>query len=411
MKSLRILLGCAHAPLPEGSAASRWYCALIHGLAVRGHRVTVLAACESAAEARVASDCFSAPNCDLKCFTMPQRKGIASRVETLLRPHSYLFSREMIRQWRAECASGHDIRHLEETFTGWLGRSSEPHRTILNIHNLYSIDWAMDPSLSQRVRILRSLTVRTERKLIRSFPNLLTVSSALAREVARIAPHSTVKVVPLALNLNHYDFVPPAKRPRYPVVAMIGSMDWPSSKCAAERLLVRLWPTIRKEFPNARLQITGKRARNALRAYLNVPGADFHEDVVSTQPYFENATLLLYAPERGSGMKVKVLEAFAYGLPVVTTPSGIEGLEVEDGVHAGIQETDEGLIERALGLLSDPARQEAQRRAARHLLETKYSADAAIERLENVYAGVLRGSLTRADDADPALSEQYANHR
>jgi glycosyltransferase involved in cell wall biosynthesis len=85
-------------------------------------------------------------------------------------------------------------------------------------------------------------------------------------------------------------------------------------------------------------------------------------------------------------VKVKVLEAFAYGVPVVTTPDGVEGVEAMDGVHAGIHDTDEGLIERSIQLLSNPALQETQRFAARRLLETNHSPDAVLQRLEECYS-------------------------
>lgn len=411
MRGLRILLGCGQAPLPEGSAAGRWCYALIKGLAGRGHRVTAFTACKSASEARAVSGFFHAPGSDVRCFVSPLRGGIAAKLETLRRPHSYPFSTEAVHQWRAECARGYDIVHLEGTWSGWLAGSERTPRTILNVHNLYSIDWVMDTSRAWHERMRRSLSVRAERQLIGCFPNLLAVSPELAAKVAQLAPRSTVHVVPLALDLDRYDFIPQEKRPLHPVVALIGSMDWPSSKYAAERLLTRLWPEILKRLPHARLQITGSKARSALREYLKVPGVEIHEDVASTQPYFESASVLLYAPERGSGMKVKVLEAFAYGLPVVTTPPGIEGLDVEDKVHIGIHETDEGLIERVLGLLRDSGRQEAQRRAARHLVELKYTPAAIIERLENVYATILDGSRPQADRAEGEVSNQYAGCR
>ena len=55
---------------------------------------------------------------------------------------------------------------------------------------------------------------------------------------------------------------------------------------------------------------------------------------------------MVYAPSRGSGMKIKILEAMAFGVPVVTTSEGVEGFPAVDGVHAGVCEDDAGLIER-----------------------------------------------------------------
>src|SRR3954464_8116502 len=120
MKRLRILVGCAQAPLPEGSAVGRWGCALLHGLAAKGHRVTAFTACELESEARAVSELFRGPDLDVRCFISPVREGLACKFQTLRRPHSYAFSAETVRHWRAESTCDYDIVHLEGTFTGWL---------------------------------------------------------------------------------------------------------------------------------------------------------------------------------------------------------------------------------------------------------------------------------------------------
>jgi glycosyltransferase involved in cell wall biosynthesis len=51
--------------------------------------------------------------------------------------------------------------------------------------------------------------------------------------------------------------------------------------------------------------------------------------------------VMLYAPNSGSGMKVKLMEAFALGTPIVTTSDGVEGILAEDGIHAGMCEDDQ----------------------------------------------------------------------
>jgi glycosyltransferase involved in cell wall biosynthesis len=87
-------------------------------------------------------------------------------------------------------------------------------------------------------------------------------------------------------------------------------------------------------------------------------------------------------------MKVKVLEAFALGVPVVTTAEGVEGIPAEDGVHAGVCEDDEGLAARAVALLLDPARQNRQRAAARALVERHCGPGATLDAVERLHAAV-----------------------
>ena len=367
LKPLRILLACAQAPLPDGSAAGRWCYALIRGLVRRGHSVTALAACSDRAEAEAANDLFSGPGVQLNCFPALLRNRLASKLAALRRPFSYPFSPEMIARYRTECTRGYDVSHLDGTFGAYLTTPSDDSRTVLHVQNLYSIDWPEDRCENGQERILRSLALRAERKLIRSCRSVIAVTPQLARQISLIHPHASVCFVPLSLDPDRYVFIPKDKRPPHPVVSLIGSMDWFPSRSAAERLLQRLWPEIKRQRPDARLEITGRNARRALGDFLQLNDVDIQENVPSTQPYFERATILLYAPERGSGMKVKILEAFAMGVPVVTTSDGVEGLDTEDGVHACIADTDRNLIDRALRLMSDAAAQEKQRIAARRL--------------------------------------------
>jgi polysaccharide biosynthesis protein PslH len=404
MKPLRILIACAQAPLPDGTAAGRWCYSLIRGLVRRGHSVTALAACRDRAESEAANDLFSGWGFQLSCYPAPLRNPLASKIEALRRPFSYLFSKEMIARYRTESTRDYDVFHIDGTFGGYLITPSPDSRTVLHVQNLYCVDWPEDCCGNGQERIRRLLAVRAERKLIRCCRSVIAVTPQLARQVSLMNSGASVHFVPLALDPDQYVFIPKEKRPSRPVVSLIGSMDWFPSRSAAERLLRRLWPEIKRQRPDARLEITGRNARWALSDFLNQLDVEIHENVVSTQPYFEQATMLLYAPERGTGMKVKILEAFAMGVPVVTTPDGVEGLDAEDGVHAGIEETDRGLIDRALKLIADPAGQEKQRLAARRLLDTTYSPDPVLKRLEEVYGSFAPPATLISDRRDTALS-------
>jgi len=385
MRSRRILLATSEAPLPDGTAVGRWHYLLIRGLVRRGHRVTAFVACQQSQDGAETATLFAKPDYDVRCYAVPARSGMGAKLQTLRRPHSYSFNRNMCRDIRDECARGYDVLHLEGTFSGWLAAGGPTAKAVLAVHNLFSIDWARERrGWNQQLR--RFLCLNAERTLLRRYPTLLTVSPRLAHEVRAIAPRSSVHVVPLTLDLANYSYIASDRRPQDPVVSLIGSMNWYPSRSAAERLVTRLWPVIRAKIPNARLQITGRDARRVLHRFLDQPGVEIFENVPATRGYFEQAGILLYAPALGSGVKVKILEAFAYGVPVVTTADGVEGIAAHDGVHAGIDDTDNGLIERSIRLLSDRALQEKQRVAARALLETDHAPETVLQRLEACYS-------------------------
>jgi glycosyltransferase involved in cell wall biosynthesis len=132
----------------------------------------------------------------------------------------------------------------------------------------------------------------------------------------------------------------------------------------------------------------GREAERTLREFAGTEGVSIFENVPDIMPYFYDADVMLYAPTRGSGMKVKVLEAFALGVPVVTNDDGAEGLPVLDGVHADVTDDDAELIDRTVALLQDPGLRAKRADVARSLVEQHCDPDRVIDTLEAVYETV-----------------------
>jgi glycosyltransferase involved in cell wall biosynthesis len=396
MKSLRILLVLNEAPLPFGHALGRWYSVLLKGLVERGHQVTAYATCANAKDLQETRELFPSPSFDLRPYSFPERKDWWRKLTTLRRPFSYVIHPELRRDLHTELRRRFDILHLEGIWSGWLGEGCSPSRVVLNFHNLYDIDLPRQPGLDWRNRIVRVLRRRAEHRLLKSYGTLLTLTPRLRDAVRSIAPKTPIHVVPLGLDAQQYPLIPSERRLKQPIITLIGSMSWYPSYSAAVRLLTRLLPKLRREIPEIRVVIVGWYARSALRAFLPISGVEVLENVPDVRPFFEKSSLLLYAPERGSGMKVKVLEAFAYGVPVVTTSEGVEGIPAWDGIHAGISDEDAGLVERSLDLLKNPVRQESQRRAARALVEQHCHPSVVLDGVERCYEDILARARRQA---------------
>lgn len=386
MKSLRVVLAMIEPPLPFGNAAARWYYVLLKGLVERGHRVTAFATCSKPKEIDEARALFPAPRYDLRLYPFPDQGGMAAKLETLRRPYSYMFGPALRADLTAALAGGFDVLHLEQLSCGWLGLG-HVERAVLNVHFLYSIDLA-DAGLGRGGRLQKWQMRRAERLLLRAYPRVSCLSDRLAAAVRAIAPRAETSVVPLGLDPAGYWYIPDDRRTTEPVIGLIGSMDWHPSRSAAVRLLTGVWPRVRERVPGARVQVVGWNARSALRAFVDVPGVEVVENVPDARPYFERIGVMVYPPGRGSGMKVKVLEAFALGVPLVTTAEGVEGIPAEDGVHSGVCEDDEGLADRTVELLLDPARQNRQRAAARALVERHCGPGPTVDAVERLYAAV-----------------------
>jgi len=112
-------------------------------------------------------------------------------------------------------------------------------------------------------------------------------------------------------------------------------------------------------------------------------GVDVLGEVDSAVDFLRSLSLLLYPIQRGSGIKVKTLEALAVGLPVVTTPLGAEGIEAGDGMV--VAESEESLVAAAAEILGDPGERRQRGLAARSAFEQRYAPGPATEPLAALY--------------------------
>ena len=395
MTSRRVLLVLVDPPLPFGRAMGRWYHVLMTGLKARGYQVTALATCISPEEIEQAKDLFPSPDYDLRCY-LPDPQSRLTRVRTLWQPFSYPLSATLRRDLAAEAAKGFDVMHLEVLWSGYVGLPWAS-RAVVGVPYLCQLDLADQPSTGPKDWLRRRLTYRAERILLRSYPRLIAVSPRLARSIHELAPDASVDVIPFGLDLSLYPFDEAMREPNGPLrIGMVASFNWTPGATAGRRILNRLWPEIRRRVPNVELELAGVGARDAFRDHLDSPGVIIRDRVDDVRGFFRSLDLQLYPPNPSSGMKFKVLEAFALGVPVVTNAAGVEGMPVEDGVHAGLSEDDAGLIERTVALLQDPARRQQVRYQARELLKTHCSPESALDRVERIYNQIITETSTVA---------------
>jgi glycosyltransferase involved in cell wall biosynthesis len=370
-------------PVPFGNAAARWYYVLLRGLVRRGHQVTAFASCTKESEISEARQLFSSPEYDLRLYPARNESSIGERIASFIRPMSYLFTPALRRDFSQALQAGYDVLHLEHLWSAWLAPRT-PAKTVVNVHYLVDIDARCEEPVTLKDRLLLQRRIRAERALLMQMKNICALSPRLTDRISQINPHARTFTVPLGIDLSLYPFDRNPSAHDRPTVGLIGSFNWGPSLRAGQHLLNVLWPQINERVPGARLMLVGRTAR---RAFGYAAGEDviIESDVPDTKAYFNALDVLLYAPPVGSGMKVKILEAFALGTPVVTNDEGIEGLPVRDGVHAGVANDDAGLVERAVTLLSNAAIRSRYRIAARDLVMSQCSEQATLNQVESMY--------------------------
>lgn len=173
-------------------------------------------------------------------------------------------------------------------------------------------------------------------------------------------------------------------QPRKNHLCYVGSLRWRPNVLGLDWLCREVWPLVRRRVPDATLEIAGVGLRpDPATGRLPVPDAwkvdgvetvGFLEDL---EPLYDRSVGMLAPITGGSGVRLKLLEGFRAGMPVVTTPDGAFGLPLEDGREALIAAEPEGFADRVERMLRDEALRDRIREGAYAFLEAQHSLAAA----------------------------------
>ncbi len=337
---MRVLVVLAQLPVTEGGAAGRCAVGLLRGL--RGHGLDVVAV----AAWHPSQDAFSEPAAEdnVEVVRVPASADWAARLGRFTRPRGQL-SRTVFAERVREVAATCDVLHLEEIETAWCDVGVE-RPSVVHLQYRARLDAPWGRPWSPRFRFNAEATA-AELAATRRHRYLIANSPRMADELRRLASRAEVVVVPLSLDPADY---PQASLQGPPVAGVIGTATWAATGLATRRLVEEIWPRVRRELSEATLQVAGRGMTDLVTSSPRL-GVEIVGEVASASTFLRGLSLLLFPIDRGSGMKVKVLEALASGVPVVTTPVGAEGFEGVPGIV--VEWTEEGLARSAVELLRD----------------------------------------------------------
>lgn len=183
-------------------------------------------------------------------------------------------------------------------------------------------------------------------------------------------------------------------------VLFSGAMDYHANVEAITWFAAEAWPAIRAAAPHAVLTIVGRNPAPAVRALAGQPGIEVTGTVPEVRPYYEEALVAVAPLLVGGGTRIKILEAMAAGVPVVSTALGAEGLAAVPGEHYLLADSSREMIAAVAGLLGDRGRAARLAAAGRDLVRQHYDWAALGDRL----AEALLQMLSKAASHEPRAS-------
>lgn len=284
-----------------------------------------------------------------------------------------------------------DIVQIENSYMAFYLDALPPDlrtRATITFHDVvfskYARIWRLEPKLSRRLRLwLHSRMMR------RWEPNCgveagrcLTMSEIDRQRLLAENPNLSVTVIPNGVDTQVYRALPHRAGP--PSLLFVGNMVYRPNIDAMLYFCANIFPLIKRQVPKVELWIVGLNPPEEIRQ-LNSDRIHVTGQVSDLEPYYQSSQVCIVPLRAGGGTRLKILEAMAFGRPVVSTSLGCEGLEVCDGVHLFVADSAELFARRTVELLINPVLRDSFSSRARALVRERYDWDVIAQTLLQVY--------------------------
>jgi glycosyltransferase involved in cell wall biosynthesis len=288
-------------------------------------------------------------------------------------------------------AEGHfDVAHADQLNMAQYAARVPGAFKILDTHNalwlLYKRLWETMPPgprkwlLGRDWRLLKAY----EGRMVREFDAVLAVSHedkvALQEAAGRTVD---IVVIPITVDTDEVEIVEREAEARH--ILYIGTMYWPPNIDAVRWFIYQVYPLIRQQRPDVQFDVVGARPPADLLALddgrlgINVTGY-----VKDPKPYQQRAAAMVVPLRAGGGMRVKILNALAEGIPIVSTTLGCEGIEMTPGHDILVGDTPEAFAAEVLRVLNDLDLGRQLAANGRQLVEEKYDYRQACATLDDI---------------------------
>ncbi|MDX1614267.1 MAG: glycosyltransferase family 4 protein [Candidatus Promineifilaceae bacterium] len=342
-------------------------------------------------------------------YTIPLRrswiKNVWALIVSLVRGRPVVIARDRIQAMESMIetvtdAGPYDIVHADQTAMAQyalLATSLQPEtRAILDAHNAmyvmverqarYLGGW-QGPLWRREARLLREY----EAGLISQLAHVLTVShedeeallSAQRKELG-FQQKNKLSVVPICVDA---ELPMKAAAADGAQILAIGTMFWPPNVDAVLWFSEEVLPLIRRQVPGASFTIVGKSPPESVRQLTELPGGavrvtGFVEDL---DPILRASQVMVVPIRAAGGMRVKILTGWLWGMPIVSTSIGAEGIATRPGENILLADEPESFAKAVISVLTDRQRAASLRHNGRRWVETCYDWRRIYPEIEDLY--------------------------
>jgi len=216
--------------------------------------------------------------------------------------------------------------------------------------------------------------------------SLLSAADSVSNE--NLSRDKVVSVVPIAVDTNEIKPVQLIDTSHF--ILTLGSLQYPPNADGIRWFFQEVFPIVKENIPEAQLTIIGKNPPHDFIRF-----ADKNSEFVTVtgyvpdlEPYLQQAAVLAIPVRAGGGMRVRILEALAYGEAVVTTTIGLEGIDAKPGIEVLVADSPQDFAGAVIRLLEDFELRKELSRNGRRLVERSYDWRGVFKNIDDIYQGI-----------------------
>ncbi len=227
-----------------------------------------------------------------------------------------------------------------------------------------------------------------EPDIVNHFDITTLVSEADIAAMRRQNPNANYRLLTNGTDIDCFN--PPENGSLRRNILFSGKLDIWANQLMLKTIVDHILPEIRKEFPDIELDIVGAKPPQSVMAYRD-KGINIHPDVPEMKPYLQMASLFIHPHNGGSGIQNKLLEAMACGCPVVTTPTGNQGINGRHGKDLMIGTSPEELAGHAIELMKQEKLAKSISDNGRELICRTHSWQVVYDSLDEIISDLMGG--------------------
>jgi O-antigen biosynthesis protein len=290
-----------------------------------------------------------------------------------------------------------DVVQLEYTMMGQYARPFNRLASALFEHDVYfqsiarSVPFMRGPVERLKARFEYLRAIRFELELLPRFDHIQVCTLENRNYLESFLPALAPRIdhgMRAGIDTKIYPYPGGPRRPR--TMLFLGSFRHVPNQVAIEWFARFVLPLIVEKLPDARLLVAGSDPppRHAFADPANaIEWLGFVEDI---QPLFATSAVFVCPIRSGSGIRVKLLESFAAGLPVISTRLGAEGLARTDGEFCALADGPAEFASKAIALLEDPGAAHRMAARARKEVEENWDMEVVTTRLVAKYREIIQ---------------------